>query len=114
LISGNGTAWENLDIVPSEVECAARKSICREWEKLFAAAGLALEPIKAAEGTADPVWIVPPIGHSDVKTFLRLPIGCWSPLQCEYYALEGISMINKVLAQIRESVIPISHCLAWL
>jgi chromosome partitioning protein len=24
------------------------------------------------------------------------------PLQCEYYALEGISMINRILAQLRE------------
>ena len=24
------------------------------------------------------------------------------PLQCEYYALEGISMLNRVLAQVRD------------
>ena len=28
------------------------------------------------------------------------------PLQCEYFALEGISMINRVLAQVREHGFP--------
>ena len=29
--------------------------------------------------------------------------GLLVPLQCEYYALEGISMMNRVLAQLRET-----------
>ncbi len=29
--------------------------------------------------------------------------GLLVPLQCEYYALEGISMMNRVLTQLRET-----------
>lgn len=100
------TAWENLDIIPSEVDmCGAEIDLSRLSDYLQRLT-LALEPIKAAK-TYDLIVVdcPPALGILTLNVFAASD---WLlvPLQCEYYALEGISMINKVLAQIRESVNP--------
>ena len=100
------TAWENLDMIPSEVDmCGAEIDLSR-LENYLQRLTLALEPIKAAESYDLILVDCPPaLGILTLNVFAASD---WLlvPLQCEYYALEGISMINKVLGQIRESVNP--------
>jgi chromosome partitioning protein len=62
----------------------------------------AMQPIREAE-RFDVILIdcPPSLGILTLNTFAAAD---WLmvPLQCEYYALEGISMINRILAQLRE------------
>ena len=45
----------------------------------------------------------PSLGVLTLNAFAAASDGLLVPLQCEYYALEGISMMNRVLAQLRET-----------
>ncbi|MDE3099626.1 MAG: ParA family protein [Verrucomicrobiota bacterium] len=97
------TAWERLEIIPSEVDlCAADVELARLENHLFRVAR-SLEPVRDS-GRFDLVLIdcPPSLGILTLNAFAassRLVV----PLQCEYYALEGISMMNRVLGQLREA-----------
>src|SRR5205814_5679632 len=100
------TAYDTLWIVPSEVDmCGAEIELSR-LENHLHRLKLALEPARTS-GKFDLILIAcpPALGILTLNVFAATD---WLliPLQCEYYALEGISMINKVLAQIRETVNP--------
>lgn len=97
------TAYDNLDILPSEVDlCAVEIEMVRGENHLRKLAEL-LRPI-VAEGTYDLILIdcPPALGVLTLNAFGAAD-GILVPLQCEYYALEGISMIHRVLEPIRQS-----------
>ena len=64
---------------------------------------LALEPIRAS-GDFDLILVdcPPSLGILTLNAFAATD-GVLVPLQCEYYALEGISMMSRVLGQLREA-----------
>ena len=97
------TLYERLAIVPSEVDlCAADIELSRLEHHLFRVAQ-ALKPV-VADGRYDLVLIdcPPSLGVLSLNAFAACD-GVLIPLQCEYYALEGISMMNRVLSQLREA-----------
>ncbi len=97
------TAFERLDIIPSEVDlCAVEIEMVRSDNHLRKVSEL-LAPIVAGGNYAVIIIDCPPaLGVLTLNAFGAAD-GILVPLQCEYYALEGISMIHRVLDPIRES-----------
>ena len=97
------TAFERLTIVPSEVDlCGAEIDLAR-LENHLQRLSLALQPVRDA-GAHDLIVIdcAPSLGVLTLNAFAAAD-ALLVPLQCEYYALEGISMIHRVLGQVRDS-----------
>jgi len=97
------TAYENLSVIPSEVDlCAADLEIARIENHLQRVAQ-SLQPVIAST-RFDLVLIdcPPSLGILTLNAFVASD-GLLVPLQCEYYALEGISMMNRVLGQLRDA-----------
>jgi chromosome partitioning protein len=97
------TAYERLEIIPSEVDlCAADLEMAR-MENHLQRVTQSLKPVLES-GRFDVVLIdcPPSLGISTLNAFAACD-GILVPLQCEYYALEGISMMNRVLGQLRDA-----------
>ena len=96
------TAWDRLEIIPSEVDlCGADIELART-ENCLQRAAVALQPVLDT-GRFDLVIVdcAPSLGILTMNAFAAADC-LLVPLQCEYYSLEGVSMINRLLAQIRE------------
>jgi chromosome partitioning protein len=97
------TAFDRLSVVPSEVDmCGAEIEIARAENHLQRLNGLLQQVTRT--GWFDYILIdcPPSLGILTLNAFAasdHLII----PLQCEYYALEGISMSHRVLTQVREN-----------
>jgi chromosome partitioning protein len=97
------TDFKGLEIIPSEVDlCAADLELART-ENHLQAVSRSLEPVLAS-GRFDVVLIdcPPSLGILTLNAFAASD-GLLVPLQCEYYALEGISMMTRVLGQLRDA-----------
>ena len=97
------TAYERLEVIPSEVDlCAADVEISRT-ENHLQRLSQALKPV-VESGRFDVILIdcPPSLGILTLNAFTACE-GILVPLQCEYYALEGISMMNRVLGQLRDA-----------
>ncbi|MGC9941982.1 MAG: ParA family protein [Verrucomicrobiota bacterium] len=97
------TNYERLEIIPSEVDlCAADIEIAR-MENHLQRLTQSLQPVLDS-GRFDLVLVdcPPSLGILTLNAFTASD-GILVPLQCEYYALEGISMMNRVLGQLREA-----------
>ncbi len=95
------TRFERLEVVPSEVDlCAADIELSR-LENHLQRVAKALTPV-VESGRFDLILIdcPPSLGILSLNAFTACD-GVLVPLQCEYYALEGISMMNRVLGQLR-------------
>jgi len=95
------TAFERLEVVPSEVDlCAADLELAR-MENHLQRVSQSLKPVLDSN-RFDLVLIdcPPSLGILTLNAFAASD-GLLVPLQCEYYALEGISMMNRVLGQLR-------------
>jgi len=95
------TAFERLEAVPSEVDlCAADIELARMENHLFRVAQ-ALKPV-VDSGRFDVILIdcPPSLGVLTLNAFTACD-GILVPLQCEYYALEGLSMMTRVLGQLQ-------------
>lgn len=98
------TEWKNLFLVPGELDmCGADIELPKLEGNHLTRLKDILEPIVNGK-TYDLVLIDCPPSLS-VLTLNAFVASRWLlvPLQCEYYALEGISMIMRVHEQIRES-----------
>jgi chromosome partitioning protein len=97
------TAFDRLSIIPSEVDlCGAELELAR-MENHLQRVRNALEPIRTS-GQFDVILIdcAPSLGILTLNAFAATE-GLLVPLQCEYYALEGISMIHRVIGQLRDN-----------
>jgi chromosome partitioning protein len=97
------TAFQNLSLIPSEVDlCGAEVELARSDDHLSRLRD-ALEPVRSS-GLFD--WIVldcpPALG---ILTLNAYAASDWLiiPLQCEYYALEGIATVTRILQQVRDA-----------
>jgi len=96
------TAFEHLNVIPSEVDlCGVDVELARSENHLQRVA-LALRPV-VDSGRFDLILVdcPPSLGILTLNAFASAD-GLLVPLQCEYYALEGISMMNRVLTQLRD------------
>jgi chromosome partitioning protein len=99
------TAFPNLSIIPSELDmCGADIEMARTENYLQQLKNI-FEPLKRS-GKFDLIVIdcPPSLGILTLNAFTAAEY-LLIPLQCEYYALEGISMINRILNQLRDSKI---------
>lgn len=97
------TAFERLEIIPSELDlCGVDVELARSENHLRRAAQT-LEPVLASH-RFDLILIdcPPSLGILTLNAFAAAQ-GLLVPLQCEYYALEGISMVTRILNQLRDS-----------
>src|SRR5207248_7542583 len=97
------TAFERLEIIPSEVDlCGADIELARSENYLHRAAG-ALQPVLESQRFDVVLVDCPPsLGILTLNAFAAAD-GLLVPLQCEYYALEGISMLNRIMAQLHDN-----------
>lgn len=95
------TAYERLSVVPSEVDlCAADLELIRTENHLLAVSR-ALKPV-VDSGRFDIILLdcPPSLGILSLNAFVASD-GLLVTLQCEYYSLEGISMMTRVLGQLQ-------------
>ena len=97
------TAWERLHVIPSEVDLCGVEIELGHAENHLQRLALALQPVRQAN-TFDLILIdcPPSLGILTLNTFAAADY-LLVPLQCEYYALEGVSMINRILGQLRNT-----------
>jgi chromosome partitioning protein len=96
------TAYENLWMIPSELDmCGAEVEMSR-LENHLLRFKMVLDPIRNS-GRFDIILVdcPPALGILTLNVFAATD---WLlvPLQCEYYALEGISSINRIMSQLRD------------
>ena len=97
------TQYENLSVIPSEVDlCGAEIDLPRMDDHLHQLQG-ALDSVKMAN-VYDVILIdcPPSLGSLTLNAFAAAD-SILVPLQCEYYALEGISMVTRMINQLRDS-----------
>ncbi len=97
------TAFERLEVIPSELDlCGADIELVR-MENHLQRARLALQPV-IETGRFDVIVLdcPPSLGVLTLNAFAATEY-LLVPLQCEYYAMEGISMITRLLSQLRET-----------
>jgi chromosome partitioning protein len=97
------TAFPRLDVIPSEVDlCGADVELARS-ENYLQRVAQSLQPLVESQQFDLVLVDCPPsLGILTLNAFVAAD-GLLVPLQCEYYALEGISMMNRVLTQLRDS-----------
>jgi chromosome partitioning protein len=97
------TAYQNLDLVPSEVDlCGAELELAKLDNHLLRLASL-LKPVSETNRYNVVIIDCPPsLGLISLNAFAAAD-GILVPLQCEYYALEGISTLTRVMNQLRDA-----------
>ncbi len=96
------TAFDGLQAISSEVDlCGADIELARMDDHLHRVAR-ALDPIARSQ-QFDVIFIdcPPSLGILTLNAFAASD-GVVVPLQCEYYALEGISMLNRIMGQLHD------------
>lgn len=97
------TAFEHLEVIPSELDlCGADLELAR-MENHLLRTKLALNAV-VESGRFEVIVIdcPPSLGVLTLNAFTAAD-KLLVPLQCEYYALEGISMITRLLNQLRDT-----------
>jgi len=97
------TAFERIELIPSELDmCDAEVEISRLDGHLQRLATV-LQPVRES-GRADLILIdcPPSLGILTLNAFAAADY-LLVPLQCEYYALEGVAMIQRILGQVQSS-----------
>ena len=97
------TEFERLDLIPSEVDlCGAEVELAQTQNHLFKLKE-AIKPIAASDRYDIILLDCPPsLAIVTLNAFVAAD-SLIVPLQCEYYALEGIAMLTKVVDQLREA-----------
>ena len=97
------TAYDQLAIIPSEVDlCGADLELARTDNHLHRVKE-ALQPVVQSGRFELIVMDCPPsLGILTLNAFAAAN-SLLVPLQCEYYALEGISMVTRLLNQLRDT-----------
>jgi len=97
------TGIERLDLIPSEVDmCGAEVELSRSEDHL-SCLRRALGPVR--DDVRHELILVdcpPSLGVLTLNAFAAADY-LLVPLQCEYYALEGVAMIKRLMEQLRES-----------
>jgi chromosome partitioning protein len=97
------TRYDRLEIIPSELDLCGADIELHRLENHVQRVKMALQPVRES-GRFDVVIIdcPPSLGVLTLNAFAAAD-SLLVPLQCEYYALEGISVITRLLTQLRET-----------
>jgi chromosome partitioning protein len=97
------TAYERLEVIASEVDmCGADIELPRAENHLQRVAQ-SLQPVLESQRFDIVLVDCPPsLGVLTLNAFAAAD-GVVVPLQCEYYALEGISMLNRIMGQLHDT-----------
>jgi chromosome partitioning protein len=97
------TAYERLEVIPGEVDmCGADIELARMDNHLQRLA-LAFQPVHDSKRFDVVLVDCPPSLGILTLNALSAADAVLVPLQCEYYALEGISMLNRIIAQLHDT-----------
>jgi chromosome partitioning protein len=97
------TSFERLDIIPSEVDlCGLDIELARSENHLHRVA-MAMRPVIESQRFEVIFVDCPPSLGVLTLNALAAADAVLVPLQCEYYALEGISMLNKIMGQLHDT-----------
>lgn len=98
-----GTVIENVNIIPSEVNLVgAEIEIARMEDHLHGLANI-LEPIKEANVFDYIIIDCPPSLGILMSNALAAADSVIIPMQCEYYAMEGLSVITQLIERLRNT-----------
>jgi chromosome partitioning protein len=97
------TAVENLFVIPSEVDLAGAEVDIARLDRYLHRFKEALDPFLAAAAFDVVLVDCPPSLGILTMNALTAVHSVLIPLQCEYYALEGLSVITRLISQIRDS-----------
>ena len=97
------TAFAGLQVIPSEVDlCGADLELARSENHLLKVKQ-ALQPVVASRRFEVVLIDCPPsLGVLTLNAFAAAE-ALLVPLQCEYYALEGLSMLTRIVGQLRDT-----------
>ena len=97
------TAVENLDLIPSEVDLAGAEIDIARADQYLTRFREALGPVLEMDAYEHIIIDCPPsLGILTVNAMVAAS-SVIIPIQCEYYALEGLSVISKIVTQLRQS-----------
>lgn len=96
------TAFERLEVIPGEPDMCGADVELQRVDNHVQRVNNALQPVRES-GRFEVIMIdcPPSLGILTLNAFAAAE-GLLVPLQCEYYALEGISMVNRIMTQLRE------------
>jgi chromosome partitioning protein len=97
------TEFPNLDLIPSEEDLAAAEVDVPRADQFLERFKMAVEPVKAS-GNYDFIFVdcPPSLGVLTMNALVGVDRICIA-LQCEYYALEGLTVILRVVEHLRSS-----------
>lgn len=100
------TKWNNLNVIPSEVDLAGAELECGAREDRLTMIKTALEPVKAS-GAFDYILLdCPPSLGIVMTSSLVASDGVLIPIQAEFLAMDGLALITGSIDRIRQSANP--------
>ncbi len=97
------TSIDGLDLIPSEIDLAGAEVDIARTENYLHRFQHALKPV-LDEGRYEFIFVdCPPSLGMLTMNGLTAAHSMLVPLQCEYYALEGLSVINRLIAQLSDA-----------
>ena len=97
------SGYENLEIIPSEVDLAVAEVDVARTENYLQRLHYCLNPIREHGGYDFLLVDCPPSLGILTMNALAAVDRVLVPLQCEYFALEGLAVIMRVIQQIKDS-----------
>lgn len=98
-----GTVIENVNIIPSEVNLAGAEIEIARMEDHLHGLSKILEPIKATNVFDYIIVDCPPSLGILMSNALAAADSVIIPMQCEYYAMEGLSVITQLIERLRNT-----------
>jgi chromosome partitioning protein len=98
-----GTPVDNVNIVPSELDLAGAEVDVARMDTYLHCLRQAIQPVRESEAFQVVLVDCPPsLGILTINA-LAAADSVLIPMQCEYYALEGLSVIARLVEQLRDN-----------
>ncbi len=97
-----GTVVEGVHIIPSELDLAGAEIDVARMEGYLHCLNMAMAPLIRSQAYDFIIIDCPPSLGILTMNALTAAQGLLLPIQCEYYALEGLSVITHIMEQLRD------------